>query len=124
MDLKEIKSFANNIIKSGKAEDYELEVANKLLKIVEENKKTQKEEEKFYKTTAPMFDYYYIRFRDELDNMQITQKELSEKTGLSQNAISNYKNGNRIASLPAFISICIALNLSVDEMFELGEYNK
>ncbi len=43
---------------------------------------------------------------------KLTQEDLSEATGISQNAICNYENGKRRPNAPRIQSICAALGIS------------
>ncbi|WP_413485963.1 LexA family protein [Brochothrix thermosphacta] len=52
---------------------------------------------------------------------KITQKELSELTGYSQNTISNHENGNRSLGEKEIQIYSSALNISPDELFEALE---
>ena len=52
----------------------------------------------------------------------MTQKELSETTGLTAAAISHYVNGTQCPHSPSLVLIADALNVSTD--FLLGRTNK
>ncbi len=49
-----------------------------------------------------------------IDEKKITQTNLSKETGISQNAISNYINGNRIPDAKALIKLCKFFSTSID----------
>lgn len=50
-----------------------------------------------------------------------TQAELAARSGISQNAISNYERGDREARSAALIAIANALSCSVDYLLELSD---
>jgi transcriptional regulator with XRE-family HTH domain len=49
------------------------------------------------------------------------QKELAEKIGVHEMAISRYIHGGRIVSVSILIDICKALNVSADYLLGLSE---
>lgn len=49
----------------------------------------------------------------------ITQKELAEKIGVYQKDISRWENGERTPSMEGLVKICIALQVSADELLEI-----
>lgn len=51
-------------------------------------------------------------------NKKLTQKQLSELTGYSQNTISNHENGNRSLSEKDIKIYSAALNLTPDDLFD------
>lgn len=53
----------------------------------------------------------YIREREGL-----TQAELSEKTGISQAALSNYENGKDRPSVDSCAKLAKALGVSIDDL--------
>jgi len=54
------------------------------------------------------------RIKQLLNNNNITQTKLSEETGISQNAISNYINGNRVPDAKALIKLSSFFSISID----------
>lgn len=50
-----------------------------------------------------------------------SQAELSQRSGVSQNAISNYERGDREAGSANLIAIAGALGCSVDYLLELSD---
>lgn len=106
------------------AEEWEKKHASNIEQFLEKNKNTEVDERKQEHLNNIFQQQWKDRFIYELNTMEMTQKELAQKTGLSQNTISNYKNSLRIPTLSAFVSICKALDLSADEIFELGAYKK
>ena len=50
-----------------------------------------------------------------------SQAELAERSGVSQNAISNYERGDREAGSANLIAIAKALGCSVDYLLELSD---
>lgn len=57
-----------------------------------------------------------------LKDQKISQKELSQKTGLSPSIINNYCTGKREPSLNALILVCNELNESADFLLGRTEY--
>ena len=53
-----------------------------------------------------------------LDTKGISQKELAEKVGLTESAMSRYVNGSRIPRGEYLISIAKALKVKVEELYE------
>ena len=58
------------------------------------------------------------RIFDILKEKRITQKEFSEKTGISPSTISDWKRKKTNPSADKIISICDALNVSVYELLQ------
>jgi transcriptional regulator with XRE-family HTH domain len=61
------------------------------------------------------------RLKAALNSRQMMQKELAEKIGVNEMAISRYIHGGRIISVPILIEVCKALNVSADYLLGLGE---
>lgn len=66
-------------------------------------------------------DSFGRRLKAALNSRHMMQKELAEKVGLNENAISRYIHGGRIISTPILIDICKALNVSADYLLGLSE---
>lgn len=59
---------------------------------------------------------------EERKKQNLTQRELSEKSQVSIQMISAYEKGTKLPSLESAISLCIALNVSLDQLCtESGE---
>ena len=56
-----------------------------------------------------------------LDEYRMTQRELADAAGLSEAAVSQYINKQRMPSLKAIINIADALNMSIDELIDFGD---
>jgi len=56
-----------------------------------------------------------------MDSYRMTQKELSDETGLSTSSISHYLNKQRIPNIKAIINISYALNCSLDDLLDFGD---
>jgi transcriptional regulator with XRE-family HTH domain len=54
----------------------------------------------------------------------LSQKDLSEKTGITQATISRYINGSRLPSAESIITICEELNISSDWLLEIHNSKK
>lgn len=67
-----------------------------------------------YKTAFSKKLQWYMLLRE------MSQKELSELTGINVSTLSHYMNGRRIPDLRATIRICRALDCSVEELTDLG----
>jgi transcriptional regulator with XRE-family HTH domain len=61
------------------------------------------------------------RLKAVLNSRHMMQKELAEKIGVNEMAISRYVHGGRIISVPILIDICKALNVSADYLLGLTE---
>ena len=57
------------------------------------------------------------RIRIARENLDMTQAELSEKVGISQNFLGDIERGLKLPSLNKLIYISNFLNLSLDSMF-------
>lgn len=55
-----------------------------------------------------------LRIMQRRKEMRMKQHELAEKTGLSNNHISNIENGHSVPSLETFAKICGVLNVTPD----------
>lgn len=56
-----------------------------------------------------------------LNEYGMTQRELADAAGLSESAISQYVNKQKIPSLRAIINIADTLNMSIDELVDFGD---
>lgn len=66
-------------------------------------------------------DSFGQRLKAALNSRHMMQKELAEKIGVHEMAISRYVHGGRIISVPILIDICKALNVSADYLLGLSE---
>jgi transcriptional regulator with XRE-family HTH domain len=66
-------------------------------------------------------DSFGQRLKAALNSRHMMQKELAEKIGVNEMAISRYIHGSRIVSVSILIDICKALNVSADYLLGLGE---
>lgn len=57
----------------------------------------------------------------ELDDAWMTQKELSEETGISEATISKYINGSVMPTFKNVLNIAYALNCSIYDLVTEGE---
>ena len=69
-------------------------------------------------------DSFGQRLKKVLAERNMMQKELAEKIGVHEMAISRYIHGGRIVSVPILIEICKALNVSADYLLGLSEVEK
>ena len=58
----------------------------------------------------------YIKSRRK--NIGLTQKQLAELVGVSQDAISQYENGNREPGFFIFIKLCKVLGMQISDFME------
>lgn len=56
-----------------------------------------------------------------LEDSWMTQKELSEETGLSESMISYYIHGKRMPNMKNIINIALALDCELNELIEIKE---
>lgn len=68
-----------------------------------------------------MIDIFTKRLNQTLQKQNITQKQLSELTGITEQSISRYVNGSRTPGTPELIKIADALDVSIDYL--LGRIN-
>lgn len=66
-------------------------------------------------------DSFGQRLKAALNSRHMMQKELAEKVGVNEMAISRYIHGGRIVSVPILIEICKALNVSADYLLGLTQ---
>lgn len=66
-------------------------------------------------------DSFGQRLKATLNSRHMMQKELAEKIGVNEMAISRYVHGGRIISVPILVEICKALNVSADYLLGLSE---
>ncbi len=52
----------------------------------------------------------------------MTQTDLAERTKLKPCAISHFESCRRLPSLPNFVKLCRAMNLSADELLGTGKW--
>ena len=64
------------------------------------------------------------RLKKVLNDRGMMQKELAEKIGVNEMAISRYIHGGRMVSVSILIDICKALNISADYLLGLSEVEK
>ena len=68
-----------------------------------------------------MTDVFTKRLNQTLQKQNITQRQLSELTGITEQSISRYANGSRTPKTPELIKIADALDVSIDYL--LGRIN-
>ena len=56
-----------------------------------------------------------------LEEADMTQRELSEMTGLSESSISNYIHKKRLPNAKAIVNLAYALNCSMDDLIDFGD---
>lgn len=65
-----------------------------------------------------------MEFKDNLKQARLAsglmQKELADKMGIYQKDISRWENGERSPSIMKLRDLCIALNVSADELLEIN----
>ena len=66
-------------------------------------------------------DSFGQRLKAALSSRHMMQKELAEKIGVNEMAISRYVHGGRMVSVSILIDICKALNVSTDYLLGLSE---
>jgi transcriptional regulator with XRE-family HTH domain len=66
-------------------------------------------------------DSFGQRLKAVLNSRHMMQKELAEKIGVNEMAISRYIHGSRIVSVSILIEICKVLNVSADYLLGLSE---
>ena len=66
-------------------------------------------------------DSFGRRLKAVLNSRHMMQKELAEKIGVNEMAISRYVHGGRMVSVSILIDICKVLNVSADYLLGLSE---
>lgn len=59
--------------------------------------------------------------KEELDVAGLSQKELSDETGISESTISYYIKGERAPSLKNVINIALALDCDIDDLTDVTD---
>lgn len=62
------------------------------------------------------FELFSETLRREMYYSGMTQRELSDISGVSESSISNYLNKKKIPSIKSVVNICQALNISTDSL--------
>lgn len=65
-----------------------------------------------------MSDKVKLRLKEILEQRQMTQKELSEISGLSQNAVSYLVRGTAYIRMETLEKLCTALNVTPSDLIE------
>jgi len=66
------------------------------------------------------------KFSDRLKELRLeknlTQSQLAKETGLSQNGIANWENGNRLPNINAVIAFAKFFNVTVGQLLGTEDY--
>lgn len=73
-----------------------------------------------YITEQEWLDHFANVVRAAMERRGLTNKTLSEKSRLSEAAISRYVNARQMPNLRAVINLAYALQLSVDDLMDAG----
>ena len=65
--------------------------------------------------------YFSDNLYDMMQERKVTQRELSEMTGLAESTISKYINGTNMPKAASIVNIAIALDCTTDELIHFGE---
>lgn len=65
--------------------------------------------------------YYTARLRQVREANNLTQREMSDILGISQQHYSMYERGKRILDIEQVIRVCRALNTSADYLLGLSD---
>lgn len=65
-------------------------------------------------------DIFGDNLRDVMESTRITQRELAERTGLSEGTISRYIHKQTIPGVKAIINIAYVLDCSMDDLIDFG----
>jgi len=63
----------------------------------------------------------YIRSRRK--NINLTQKELAEKVGVSTNTVARWERGETEPSFSDFLRVCVALGMKMEDFVEKENSN-
>lgn len=61
------------------------------------------------------------RLREEMEGCGMTQKDLAHEAGLSESALSQYLNAQRLPSIKSIVNICFVLGIDVDVLTNFGK---
>ena len=62
-----------------------------------------------------------LHIKSRRKNLDMTQKQLAEKVGVTDVTISRYENGEREPSFTEFIKLCEVLGMKLDDFTGKGE---
>lgn len=65
-------------------------------------------------------DIFGKNLRDVMESTGVTQRELAERTGLSEGAISKYVHKQSMPGVKAIINIAYVLDCSMDDLIDFG----
>lgn len=65
-------------------------------------------------------DIFGDNLRDVMESAEITQRELADRTGLSEGTISRYINKQSMPGVKAIINIAYVLDCSMDDLIDFG----
>ena len=66
-------------------------------------------------------DIFGDNLKDLMEEKGYTQRDLAEATGLSEGAISSYVNKQKLPGVRAITNIAYELNISFDDLLDLGD---
>ena len=67
-------------------------------------------------------DQIRTKFLDAIKHSGMTQAELANKIGVSQQAIAQYLHQNKMPSLETFANICAVLDLDANDILCVADY--
>lgn len=62
------------------------------------------------------------RLKEEMEGCCMTQSELAHEAGISQSAISQYLNAQRLPSIKSINNICYVLGIDMDSLANFGKW--
>ena len=72
-------------------------------------------------TEMEWLDIFADNLYEMLCNANMSQKELADRTGMSEASISAYLNGRKLPGLKAIVNIAMVLDCSVGDLVDFGD---
>lgn len=66
-------------------------------------------------------DMFSFNLSNLMRECEITQRDLADKTGLSEGTVSNYMHGIQMPGIKAIINISRVLKCSISDLIDFGE---
>ena len=62
------------------------------------------------------------KIKDCIKNSELTQTELAQRLGISQQTVSHYCKGSKMPSLDTFANLCAILDVDANDILCVSEY--
>lgn len=74
-----------------------------------------------YMSEMEWLEQFGERLKEELDYNEISQRDLADQAGISEQAISSYIHAQRLPNIRSVINICWAIGISIDDLVNYGK---